>query len=272
MLCEAELPESVREFENSQDARFRIFVDLGNSGGSASIVPGWESESMFAGERLEGVRFTADCQCEERKALDFAPPAQNEVRLGQVFRYTFENLGDAREYGILNFTENGHCAVAADDKRAIECVFRDFPGFGAHPVGFSVCLADAYENVRVDLNLTLVVPEPVLRSFSLEIDDSFRLLLPTTVVPMLLHGVRVLNSSNERVCAIGFDRRFVNCSTPGKATIDVEYQAYGQQITQNFTVELRAAEECAPPGCNGALTPAALAALDEELFGTDGAQ
>lgn len=61
LLCEAELPESAREFQNSQDARFRIFVDLGNSGGSASIVPGWESESMFAGERLEGVRFTADC-------------------------------------------------------------------------------------------------------------------------------------------------------------------------------------------------------------------
>ena len=72
----------------------------------------------------------------------------------------------------------------------------------------------------------------------MDIDDSFRVILPTTETPMLLFGVKVTSSSNESVCAIGFDERFVNCSAPGSATFEVEYQAYGRNVLDSFTVEL----------------------------------
>lgn len=137
-------------------------------------------------------------------------------------------------------------------------------------MSLKVFLNDSYNVLGVELGISLDVPKPELRNFSVDVDDSFRVILPTTVSPMLLHGVSIVSSSNESVCRVGFDRRFVNCSGPGTAAFEVEYQAYGESILGNFTVELAKVDECAPPGCNGLLSLADLQAIDEELFGDGG--
>lgn len=148
-------------------------------------------------------------------------------------------------------------------------MFKDSTSAGERKIALTVCLTDSFVVECVDLDPVLVVPDHRLRNFSTDLDGSFRLILPTTVTPTCLYDVRILSSSNESVCRIGFDGRFVNCTAAGSATFEVEYQTSASDglISGNFTVELATVDKCAPPGCNGALSLDDLEKIDEELFG-----
>ena len=99
-----------------------------------TITPSWTKEPLLSGERLKNVAFTDDCKQSVQEPLVFNPPSAQNVSLNRVFRYTFENLGYSQDFEICNITDPVNCTVPENDRKSIQCVFKEFSDFGSYPM------------------------------------------------------------------------------------------------------------------------------------------
>ena len=94
------------------------------------------------------------------------------------------------------------------------------------------------ESKVVLVNMNLLVKEPELIDFNVELDHNYVILLPTLDNYQVIYALNIYEVENKTVCQISQNKNYINCTNEGTTKVKATYQVDAIDKEGEFNVQV----------------------------------